>query len=225
MRCLRSTFQRQYFAGIWRILCSPATTGVGKQATQYFHPPDVNPEVFYLHIRGEQRGPYTVSQIDHLLNSGLIDTEVMFWREGLEQWQPVTNLVALRKKPRRWVVPGLFGAFLLFLLILHEVFGSTIRVGWKEAAQPEYTDGAAYWRARDFVRHGAVPSGSLVEFESMSLAQITLNPPSDATVILHGSLVDRRGELHPARWSVRLHYDIRLREWNAICPPEYISNP
>ena len=56
----------------------------------------LSPEVFYLHIQGEQRGPYTIPQIDHLLNSGLIAEETLYWREGLDQWQPVTSLVRLR---------------------------------------------------------------------------------------------------------------------------------
>ena len=48
-----------------------------------------SPEVFYLHIHGEQLGPYTVPQIDHLLNTGLIAEETLYWCEGLEQWAPV----------------------------------------------------------------------------------------------------------------------------------------
>ena len=57
----------------------------------------ISPEIFYLHLEGEQRGPYTAPQIDHLLNSGLIAEETLYWREGLEQWQPVTSLVKLRR--------------------------------------------------------------------------------------------------------------------------------
>ena len=62
----------------------------------------ISPEVYYLHIQGEQRGPYTIPQIDHLLNSGLIAEETLYWREGLEQWQPVTSLVSLRRKVNPW---------------------------------------------------------------------------------------------------------------------------
>ena len=67
----------------------------------------VSPECFYLLIDGEQRGPYTVKQIDHLLNSGLIREDATFWREGLEQWQPVTNLVQLRRPKSSWLKRGL----------------------------------------------------------------------------------------------------------------------
>src|SRR6188768_48680 len=70
-------------------------------------PPVKSPEVFYLHINGEQRGPYTIQHIDHLLNSGLIQETAMFWREGLEQWQPVTNLVAVRTKKRSRIRPAM----------------------------------------------------------------------------------------------------------------------
>src|SRR6478752_4336503 len=69
-------------------------------------PPVKSPEVFYLHINGEQRGPYTIQHIDHLLNSGLISETATFWREGLEQWQPVTNLVAVRRAKKGVVRPA-----------------------------------------------------------------------------------------------------------------------
>src|SRR5580700_2531636 len=108
--------------------------------------PMISPEIFYLHIDGEQRGPYTVPQIDHLLNSGLIEVETLFWREGLEQWQPVTNLVALRKPVRRWLKPAFAAGFLLILLLLGRVFWPIVRVGWQEANQRDYTAAAAYWR-------------------------------------------------------------------------------
>ena len=61
----------------------------------------ISPEIFYLHIHGEQRGPYTIPQIDHLLNSGLIAEETLYWREGLDQWQPVTSLVLSSPVERR----------------------------------------------------------------------------------------------------------------------------
>ena len=38
-------------------------------------------------------------------NSGLIAEETLYWREGLEQWQPVTTLVVRREVPNRWRKP------------------------------------------------------------------------------------------------------------------------
>ena len=150
----------------------------------------VNPEVFYLHIQGEQRGPYTVPQIDHLLNSGLIQAETLFWREGLEQWQPVTDLVALRKPVRRWLKPAIAAGFLVVLALLTRLFGPTVREGWREANEHDFTAEAAYWRARDAVRHSGLPPEMLVDFRSFQPAQVRLQPPDGAEVAVRGSLTE-----------------------------------
>src|SRR6218665_1420739 len=112
----------------------------------------LSPEVFYLHIQGEQRGPYTIPQIDHLLNSGLIAEETLYWREGLDQWQPVTSLVRLRRKANPWIKPLLTLGVLIVLALILQFFGSVVVIGWRETNQHEYTSNAAYWRARSVVR-------------------------------------------------------------------------
>ncbi len=184
----------------------------------------MNPEVFYLHIQGEQRGPYTVPQIDHLLNSGLIEEETLFWREGLEQWQPVTNLVALRKKARPWLKPAIAGGLLLILALFVRLFGPSVREGWREVAQHEFSANAAYWRSRDFVRHSSLPEGTLFDFEPASAGEVQLIPPDGAAVTLHGKLTDPHGQSRPATWDIVLHYDSRLKEWTAVSVYE-ISQP
>src|SRR6478752_1600484 len=112
----------------------------------------ISPEIFYLHIHGEQRGPYTIPQIDHLLNSGLIAEETLYWREGLEQWQPVTSLVKLRRRANPWLKRLIILGILAVFLLLGQFFGSTALLGWREASQHDYTAQAAYWRARGVVR-------------------------------------------------------------------------
>ena len=141
-----------------------------------------SPEAFFLHIGGEQRGPYTIGHIDHLLNSGLIAEETLFWREGLEQWQPVTTLVARRVKPsRRWmrrVVTG--GVFLLLLLLGRVLLWPTIMEGWREIDQRDFTAEAAYWRARDAVRNKA-EQGAVVGFSGVKSAGIELPPATGSS--------------------------------------------
>ena len=172
-----------------------------------------SPEVFYLHLSGEQRGPYTIPQIDHLLNSGLIAEETLFWREGLEQWQPVTNLVALRKPPKRWrrVVIGLSVA--VPLIVLAGFFGPTVVEGWREATAHRFTLDEAYWRARDTVRHTALPPGGLVRFEKFASAGVELGKDDAATVVLRGQLSLPSGPPRPVTWRVRLPYDRTKGEW------------
>jgi hypothetical protein len=177
----------------------------------------VNPEVFYLHIDGEQRGPYTIPQIDHLLNSGLIKEEATYWREGLEQWQPVTDLVRRRKPPKNWVKRAILAGIAVVLLLLLRLFGPIIVEGWREAAQFEYTPRAAYWRARDVVRHQALPAGTAITFGGFKSARVTMSSsPEGATVWLSAEVVGARGAIVPMAWEVRLSYDPKKREWAGL---------
>ncbi len=175
-----------------------------------------SPEVFYLHINGEQRGPYTIQHIDHLLNSRLIGEDTLYWREGLDQWLPVTQLVSLRKrKSRKWVKPAAIAAGVLavILAILLRVFGPITLDGWRESAQTEYTEDAAYWRARDFVRHTGVQKGEVVQFLSIKSAEVKLQPPDAATAVVQGKVIGPRGRTRNSAWRVHLGYNDRRKEW------------
>lgn len=178
-----------------------------------------DPEVFYLHLQGTQRGPYTIPQIDHLLNSGLIGVETLYWREGLEQWEPVTSLVRLRKKANPWVKPLLWAAVGLLLAVILEFFGSIAIVGWRETNQHDFTQRAAYWRARGVVR-AALPPGDLAEFREFGKAQVEMKPPQNATVLLRGEISEPSGQNRPALWRVPMNYDNDMREWSGDQPQE-----
>jgi hypothetical protein len=171
-------------------------------------------EVFYLHIDGEERGPYTVSQIDHLLNSGLISTQALYWREGMEQWSPVTELVTLRVRPKRdWTRTAILGGVLVLLLILVRIFGPTAVMGWREASQSDFTSNAAYWRAREVVRTHALAPGAVVLFHKFETASVTLQDTDGGEVVLKGDVSPARGAVQTTTWKVRLAYDHKLKQW------------
>ncbi len=172
-----------------------------------------SPESFYLHLAGAQQGPYTIPQIDHLLNSGLIAVETLYWCEGLDQWQPVTSLVALRKKPKRWVKPVLALAVLLALAVPVRIFGPVVMTGWSEANQHEFSESAAYWRARDVVRGELTARGFLVDFANIEEAQITLGSERAALVRLRGTISDAAGNVSSVAWEVPMRYDRSAKEW------------
>jgi hypothetical protein len=179
----------------------------------------VSPEAFYLLIQGEQRGPYTIAQIDHLLNSGLIREDAEFWREGLEDWQPVTHLVTLRNKPsgRRWGMTGMLAGILLAVALLGRLFGPIAVVGWRETAQYDFSERAAYWRARDIVRQKALPVGAVVNFAPEGRAEIRLKQtPPGATVRLGGEVIGDHGENRPVSWEVVLNFDPQLKQWSGV---------
>lgn len=180
----------------------------------------ISPEVFYLHIQGEQRGPYTIPQIDHLLNSGLIAEETLYWREGLDQWQPVTSLVRLRKKANPWVRPLLILAVVVVLAAVLQFFGSVIVNEWREINQHEYTERAAYWRARNVIRSGGLPPGSIVQFQTFSKARVEMVAPFSATVVLRGDVTSSTDETHAITWSVPMSFDSQNGEWTGGPPQE-----
>lgn len=179
-----------------------------------------SPEVYYLHLSGTQRGPYTIRHIDHLLNSGLIAQETLYWREGLEQWQPVTELVVVRQKPDRWKRPVRIAVVLLVLAVPISIFGPVVAEGWREANQHTFTESAAYWRARDVVRNQALPAGALVEFGEFPEATVVLRPPDAARVVLRGELVERGSITRPAVWNVAMRFDPEGREWKGSAVSE-----
>lgn len=172
-----------------------------------------SPEAFYLHIHGEQLGPYTIPQVDHLLNSGLIAEETLYWREGLDQWEPVTSLVPRRKRVNPWVKPAIIFGVMLLLAAVAWPFASMILLGWREANQHAYTAEAAYWRARSVVRSDALPRGTLVEFVGFSSADVELQPPGNSTVLLRGDVTDAGGQTRRAVWTVPMQFDARDSEW------------
>lgn len=174
------------------------------------------PEVFYLHLCGEQRGPYTIPQIDHLLNSKLIPEETLYWREGLEQWQPVTELVPLRRPPNRLkrVILGLVIAAPLLLLAL--LFGPPLIEGWREATANDFTFEDAYWKARDVVRQHHAGNGSLVAFSDYDSAAVELLKTHEARLVLQGQITALGGTAKTMTWHVQLRYDPAKSEWSAL---------
>ena len=183
-----------------------------------------SPESFYLHLAGAQQGPYTIPQIDHLLNSGLIAVETLYWCEGLDQWQPVTSLVALRKKPKRWVKPLIAAAVVLAAAVPVRIFGPVVVVGWHEANQHAFTESAAYWRARDVVRTSVAGRGKLIEFAGFDAADVTLDENSAAHVWLRGTITDVKEKTTAAtNWVVPMKYDRAEREWSGGPPLQFVT--
>jgi hypothetical protein len=173
----------------------------------------ISPEVFYVHVQGEQRGPYTIPQIDHMLNSGLIAMETLYWREGMEQWHPVTELVVVRRLANPWIKPGIALAVLLVGAVLVRMFGPITLEGWRETNQHAYTAPAAYWRARDVVRNGALPKGSVVTFGGFPTAQVALVPPGGALVLVRGEVLESGGQTRSRAWRVPMKFDAKARDW------------
>jgi GYF domain 2 len=171
-------------------------------------------EVFFIYHNGEQRGPYTAKQINHLHKCRFIDDDTLYWREGLDQWQPISQIVLQRRRRNRvliWSVTlGVVAALALFV----SLFGTVTADAWRELTSGDFTAESAWWRARGLVREHSEKKGA-VRFDPFQDAQVTLEPPDGATVLLSGTVTRADGATEPVRWRVQLRHDADRAMWTA----------
>lgn len=56
---------------------------------------------YYLHLNGEQAGPYTETDLISFVASGQVDKSVLAWREGMVDWQPIEAVITFSPQPSR----------------------------------------------------------------------------------------------------------------------------
>ena len=171
-------------------------------------------EVFFIYHNGEQRGPYTAANLNHLHRCGFIDDETLYWREGLDQWQPVGQVVLRRKRRNRrlfWYI--LLGAFLAIAFFV-KLFGHVTADRWRELTSGDLTQESAWWRARGLVRD-QLPKGADVRFDPFASAKITIQEKVNASVVLAGTLTDSSGKSERGAWRVQIRYDESRGTWAA----------
>ena len=166
-------------------------------------------EMYFLYLDGVQRGPYTVSQIGHMVNSRIVQEDALFWCDGLEQWQPVTQLIVPKSEiKKKWwrVISVVLCVVGVTGVALWLAWPSLCEV-WMEQRQVEKTPVAAYWRARGVVRE-LVGKQKLSGFASFDENQVVMDGTGEVRVQIRGMLegVERA-------WRVYLRYDAKERAW------------
>ena len=180
-------------------------------------------EVFHIYHQGEQRGPYTVRQISHWHRCGFIDDETLYWREGMEQWQSISDIVFIKRRRNRIVLWGTICAVVAVFGFFAWLFGPVTAEAWRELTSGEYTEQSAWWRARGLLReHGA--GGEILNFDPFQSARIALAPPNVATVELSGILRLPDGRTEHAAWRIRLRYNEGRQFWS-FAPRETAMAP
>lgn len=169
-------------------------------------------EVFFIYHNGEQRGPYTAAQVNHLHRCAFIDDETLYWREGLEQWQPVGQIVLRRKRRNRRLFWHLIAGTILAAVLFVKIFGGVTADRWRELTSAELTNESAWWRARGLIRE-ALPSGTDVQFEPFAASNVTFPDPRHAVVILRGQLSMPGGKSEQEAWRVALRFEDGLGVW------------
>jgi len=172
-------------------------------------------EEYFIHIQGEQKGPYTFPQLKQLYEKNLIPEETLYWQDGMEQLQPVAELCGGQRRERlrrlrRLRIGGLIAAGVIALVLAW--FAPVLNEGWRELTERNFTAESAYWLARGFVREDVKRQGASVAFEQYQDAAVTLTG-TEATVTLPGELFGNDGAGIKKIWRVRMTYDESLREW------------
>lgn len=173
-------------------------------------------EVFYLYHLGEQRGPYTARQVNHLHRCEFIDDDTLYWREGMEQWAPVTQIVLRRRKRRRLLGWTLTIAVLAGIGLLVSFFGPVTLNAWRELTSGGFSEEDAYWRSRWMVQQ-ALGSSTTVKFDPIEQSKVLLQPPAGASVVLTGTVRDSEGT-HRAAWRIRMVHDAAQQQWYPAPP-------
>lgn len=176
-------------------------------------------EEYYLHVHGDQLGPYTLPQLRHQLETGLITGDTLYWSEHLDQWQPLSDLIPQRRKVNPRKAAAIAAAVLLSLAAVAWFFGPTVLDGWREQTQREFTAEGAYWAARGIVRQELAAAHTVPKFLPFGSARIELGAENTAVVQLEGQVLSGAGQNQAAAWKVRLRFDPAVRTWSALPVP------
>ena len=172
-------------------------------------------EEYFIHVQGEQKGPYTYPQLKRMYEMSLIPEETLYWQDGMEQLQPVSDLCGAtrREKLQRLKQLRVTGVVLVAVVALATAYcAPVLKDGWREANDRDWTQEGAYWEARSLVREEVRNQGASVAFEPYKTAGVTLTG-TDATVILPGMLFRKDGTGGKTSWKVAMQYDAQRKDW------------
>jgi len=173
-------------------------------------------EEYFIHVQGEQKGPYTFPQLKRLYEKNLIPEETLYWRDGMEQMEPVSDLCGTRRRVRLLHLKQLrvTGIVLVAAVALATAYCTPVlKDGWREVNDRDQTQEGAYWKARGFVREALrAQQDAGVAFEPYGAASVNLTG-TQAMVILPGTLFGKSGTTQKLSWKAAIQYDAARREW------------
>jgi hypothetical protein len=173
------------------------------------------PEDYLIKVQEEQRGPYTYPQLKQLYDKNLIPEDTLYWKDGMEEWQAVSDLCGAerRSRLRRLKQLRITGVVLIALAGLGLGYcGTVLKDGWREMNERSWDANGAYWRARGFVREDVKKQDGSAGFEPIESATVTVTG-TEATVILPGVLYGKDGSTTKTTWKVAINYDAARRDW------------
>jgi hypothetical protein len=178
-------------------------------------------EHYYAHVQGEQKGPYTFTELKHLFDTGFLPDDALYWQDGMEDWQPVRDLcsvVSRRKKLVRMTTsrsarPFYIVLVVLVLMILGRLLIPPTLDVWRETVQRTFTETAAYWKARDFVRAKLRERDLFVEFAPFGSAVVKLDRATNEAQVTIPCVAAGATGAERMRWNVVMTFQPKVEEW------------
>lgn len=50
-------------------------------------------DAFYIVGNGENRGPFTLRQLQSMWNTGVVTAKTLYWQEGFDEWYPLSTML------------------------------------------------------------------------------------------------------------------------------------
>lgn len=185
-------------------------------------------EEYYIRVQGDQKGPYSFPQLKKLYDNEFLPEDTLYWKDGMEQWQIITDLCGAPPKERRRkirVKRSLVLAALIAIVAVAAYFLPMIKVGWRETIARGYSPAAAYWRARGFVREDLRKNKADVAFDPFDPAAVILSSGTGAMVTLSGSVFAESGPPKRTTWHVAMRFNPLSQRWVLPAPMPLASPP
>jgi uncharacterized protein DUF4339 len=172
---------------------------------------------YYVNFHAQQKGPYNFLEIKRLYEQSYFPEETLYWQDGMEQWQPLAELCGppLRVQQKKVAVKRIAIAIgLAVIALVIALMMPWTLVGWRETSQHEFTQQAAYWAARGFIRSELKTRGATVAFDAFNAAAVALSN-DDAVASIPCTIFPPHANDQRAVWRVSMHFDRRKYEWGA----------
>ena len=73
---------------------APAREGVIRQGEATRTQPKLGPGLYLVRLQGVERGPYTLSQLQSMWQSGVLTADAQYWQGGVDHWMPITSIMS-----------------------------------------------------------------------------------------------------------------------------------
>lgn len=60
---------------------------------------------YHISLQGNVSGPFTLTQLQNMWQSGSVTADSFYWQEGFDEWQPITAIIELLESKQKVSIP------------------------------------------------------------------------------------------------------------------------